>query len=78
MPWLFWLFLLPLVVLQASALYYLWRPSSVGYRLAQAAVLFGLAETVVASAIGYRNPELMKQAIITSRTERGLPFVRKF
>lgn len=73
LPWLFWFFLIPLALLQASALYYLWRPSSLGYRLAQAAVILGAAETVVAAAIGYRNPALMKQAIVTSRAERGLP-----
>lgn len=71
--WLFPLILIPLAVLQLAAVYFVFRPATtIAYRSAIAAVVLGLIETAVASALSMANPALLKQAIIASRTERGL------
>lgn len=70
---LFWILIVPIAVLQAAALYFLRRPESLmAFRLAIGAVVAGAAETVAASVFSWRNPGLLREAIIASRTERGL------
>lgn len=71
--WLFWIIMPSLMVLHVVAIIYIWRPSELGYRAAQGAVLLGLLENFVVSMIGFMKPEILKQAFIASRTERGLP-----
>jgi len=73
LDWLFWIIVPSLIVLQDAAIFYIWRPFTIGYRAAQGAVLLGLVETVGVAIIGFEKPAILKQAFITSRTERGLP-----
>ena len=73
LSWLFWSFFVPLALLQAGAVYFVVDPRSrVAFRAAVGAVILGFVETATASALALGNPELLRQAIITSRTERGL------
>ena len=70
--WLFWALAPPTVLLLAVAVWYLWRPSRAGYRIAQAAVLLHFAESALGAALGFRDPALLRDAVVASREARGL------
>lgn len=71
--WLFWALAPPTVLLLAVAVWYLWRPSRAGYRIAQAAVLLHFAESALGAALGFRDPALLRDAVVASREARVLP-----
>lgn len=71
--WLFWIFLCCIVSTAVITLVYIQRPSVTGYHIANAGVVLDLILTIIGTAIGIVRPEVMKQAFIASRQERGLP-----
>ncbi len=72
-PWLFWVFLLPLVVFQIGALAFLVQPQSArAYRLAQLSVFTEIAESACFVLLTFGKPDLLQQAILASRGGRGL------
>ncbi len=70
--WLFWVVMPLYLISLAIALWYLWYPSELRYRIAQIAVILGVIHSSIASTISLNNPELLKEAYIASRTARGL------
>jgi heme/copper-type cytochrome/quinol oxidase subunit 1 len=71
--WLFWVLVPGTVALMAAAVWYLWRPSKLGYRIAQAALGLHLVESLVGALLGFRHPEILREAVIASRRARELP-----
>jgi hypothetical protein len=69
---LFWVVMPLYLISLAIALWYLWYPSELRYRIAQIAVILGVIHSSIESTISLNNPELLKQAYIASRTARGL------
>lgn len=68
----FWFLLISAMVLFFVAVVYLWRPFGVGYRLAQLGLAVDFLETSIGTILGVVHPEVLKQAVISSRHERGL------
>lgn len=70
--WLFWVLAPAIVLLLAAALWYPWRPTRTGYRIAQAAVLLHFAEGALGAALGFGDPGMLRDAVAASRAARGL------
>lgn len=73
LSWCFWLLVPAIAIGLVGAIIFLWMPSDLLYRTAQASVFLDITETILASGIAASNPAIAKKAFVTSRTSRGLP-----
>ena len=71
--WIFWSLVPAIGILTLGALTYLWAPSAILYRAAQAAIAISFLETLTVGLVAADDPPVAKAAFIASRNDRGLP-----
>ena len=72
LTWLFFLLMVATMACQAIGIVWVWKPFSLGYLFAFGAILLGLTETSIGTAVAMQRPEVAKELIVASRESRGL------
>ncbi len=72
-PWMFFVFAFTVFSLNILTIYNLFKPQTIGFKIAFSAVGAALFQNVVTLYLALNNLDIVKEAYIVSRESRGMP-----